>query len=112
MTGLTLGGFTIDGSMSGVAAVDLYSPVNWITNLVVLPSMIRNAMTAPFAINGATPFVMSGTPGYAAVWSVGGTPEGQITERVGAVAYRRDGGAGTTMYVKESGTGNTGWVAK
>ena len=23
-----------------------------------------------------------------------------------------DGGAGTTLYVKESGTGNTGWTAK
>ena len=25
---------------------------------------------------------------------------------------RTDGGAGTSLYVKESGTGNTGWVAK
>jgi len=25
---------------------------------------------------------------------------------------RTDGGAGTTLYVKESGTANTGWVAK
>jgi hypothetical protein len=41
-----------------------------------------------------------------------GTPEGVVTAPVGAVFTRSDGGAGTTLYVKESGTGNTGWVAK
>jgi hypothetical protein len=28
------------------------------------------------------------------------------------LALRSDGGAGTSFYVKESGTGNTGWVSK
>lgn len=41
-----------------------------------------------------------------------GSPEGVVSGRVGAVYYRRDGGTGTTLYVKETGTGNTGWVAK
>lgn len=41
-----------------------------------------------------------------------GTPEGQITGGKGSQARRLDGGAGTTLYVKESGTGNTGWVGK
>lgn len=41
-----------------------------------------------------------------------GTPEGAITAPVGSLALRSDGGAGTTLYVKESGTGNTGWIAK
>lgn len=42
-----------------------------------------------------------------------GTPEGQVTAKVGAVCFRRDGSAGTTLYVKESGTGTpTGWIAK
>lgn len=41
-----------------------------------------------------------------------GTPEGVITARVGTLYRRLDGGAGTTLYVKESGTGNTGWIAK
>lgn len=31
---------------------------------------------------------------------------------VGSIYMRRDGGAGSTFYVKESGTGTTGWVAK
>jgi hypothetical protein len=46
-------------------------------------------------------------------WRSGtGTPEGVITAPVGSMFFRTDGGAGTTFYVKESGTGNTGWIAK
>ena len=41
-----------------------------------------------------------------------GTPEGAITARVGSTYHRTDGSTGTSFYVKESGTGNTGWVAK
>lgn len=41
-----------------------------------------------------------------------GSPEGSITAVVGSTFQRSDGGAGTCFYVKESGTGNTGWVAK
>lgn len=41
-----------------------------------------------------------------------GTPEGAVTAPSGSLWLRTDGGAGTTFYVKESGTGNTGWVAK
>ena len=46
-------------------------------------------------------------------WMSGsGSPEGAITAVVGSLYTRTDGGAGTTLYVKESGTGNTGWVSK
>lgn len=41
-----------------------------------------------------------------------GSPEGVVTAGIGSIYQRRDGGAGTSMYVKESGTGNTGWVGK
>jgi hypothetical protein len=41
-----------------------------------------------------------------------GTPEGSVTAGVGSVYQRTNGGANTSLYVKESGTGNTGWVAK
>jgi hypothetical protein len=41
-----------------------------------------------------------------------GSPEGVVTAPVGAFYSRTDGGAGTSLYVKESGTGNTGWIAK
>ena len=42
-----------------------------------------------------------------------GSPEGVVTGRVGDMFLRTDGGASTTLYIKESGTAtNTGWVAK
>lgn len=41
-----------------------------------------------------------------------GTPEGVITARIGSQFMRTDGGATTTLYIKTSGTGNTGWTAK
>lgn len=41
-----------------------------------------------------------------------GSPEGVVTANVGSLFIRSDGGAGTALYVKESGAGNTGWVAK
>ena len=41
-----------------------------------------------------------------------GSPEGAITAPIGSLYLRTDGGSGTTLYVKESGTGNTGWVGK
>lgn len=41
-----------------------------------------------------------------------GTPEGSYTAPVGSLYLRTDGGAGTSFYVKQSGTGNTGWVGK
>lgn len=41
-----------------------------------------------------------------------GTPEGAVTATVGSIFLRLDGGTSTALYVKETGTGNTGWVAK
>jgi hypothetical protein len=51
----------------------------------------------------------SGAP----IWTSGaGSPQSAVTAPVGSLYTRTDGGANTTLYVKESGTGNTGWVAK
>jgi hypothetical protein len=41
-----------------------------------------------------------------------GSPEGVVAAPVGSFFLRSDGGTGTTLWVKESGTDNTGWVAK
>ncbi len=47
------------------------------------------------------------------LWIAGtGSPEGAVTAPVGSLYSRTNGGASTSLYVKESGTGNTGWVAK
>ena len=39
-----------------------------------------------------------------------GTPEGVTTAPLGSTFHRTDGGVGTSLYIKESGAGNTGWA--
>lgn len=41
-----------------------------------------------------------------------GSPEGVVAAKVGSTYRRTDGSTSTTLYVKTSGTGNTGWTAK
>lgn len=48
-----------------------------------------------------------------ATWTSGiGSPEGLVSATLGSFYSRTDGGAGSTFYVKESGSLATGWVAK
>jgi hypothetical protein len=47
------------------------------------------------------------------VWTSGtGSPEGRIIAPIGSLYTRTDGSPGSTLYVKESGSGSTGWTAK
>lgn len=41
-----------------------------------------------------------------------GSPEGVVTADPGVLYLDTTGGAGTTLYVKETGTSNVGWGAK
>lgn len=42
-----------------------------------------------------------------------GDPNGNVTGDIGDLCINTSGGAGVTLWVKESGNGtNTGWVAK
>lgn len=61
-----------------------------------------NAILSGYINLPSSVFLLSGT----------GSPEGAVTAARGSLFMRADGGAGTSFYVKESGTGNTGWVAK
>jgi hypothetical protein len=40
------------------------------------------------------------------------TPEANVSAGVGSLYINTNGGAGTTLYVKQTGTGNTGWAGK
>jgi len=40
-----------------------------------------------------------------------GSPQSVVTANPGSMFLRQDGGAGTTLYIKESGTGTSGWRA-
>lgn len=62
--------------------------------------------------DGSRPTINFGATNPVTIRRGAGTPEANVTANVGALYLRDDGGAGTCLYVKESGTGNTGWVAK
>lgn len=46
------------------------------------------------------------------VYNGSGSPEGAVVADIGSLYLRLDGSGSTSLYVKESGTGATGWVAK
>ena len=57
--------------------------------------------TAKMRFGDTGPIIIDGT----------GTPEGSVTAPIGSLYLRTDGGTNTAIYRKESGTGNTGWIA-
>jgi hypothetical protein len=70
------------------------------TGAKLLTELVGNNLISINASGG--PKLLSGT----------GSPEGVTTAPVGSVYANVSGGASATFYVKESGVGNTGWVAK
>lgn len=53
------------------------------------------------------------TAGQTVQWTSGtGSPNGVVTANVGSLYTDNAGSTATTLYVKTSGTGNTGWTAK
>jgi len=60
-----------------------------------------------FTTLSATTSVAVGTP---KIYSGTGSPEGVQTATVSSLYFRTDGSTGTTLYTKESGTGNAGWA--
>jgi hypothetical protein len=63
--------------------------------------------------DGAGGLTVTGSVTIGSAWhgAGSGSPEGAVTAIVGSTYTRLNGGAGTTLYIKEAGTGNTGWVA-
>lgn len=61
-------------------------------------------------LHGETIFL--GALGACGIYGGTGSPEGALTADAPSIYFRRDGAPGTLFYLKETGTGNTGWVAK
>ncbi len=103
IAGTTGAGVTVDlGLDSGYALVEGYDQS---TVTILNANTARTVLLT--AENGVTaPKVTVGT---AAVLNGIGSPEGVVTAVQGSVYTNRSGGAGVSLYMKESGTGNTGW---
>lgn len=69
------------------------------------------AFAATHLVGNAGLYIGSSTADRS-ITSGSGTPEGVVTAPVGSLFLRTDGAAATTLYVKTSGAGNTGWTAK
>jgi hypothetical protein len=98
------------GVLSYVTATAGANPRTFIQVFGINPSGDLTASVGNFIFGTATKGLQF--PG-GLIWRTGtGTPEGAVTAPVGSLFTRTDGGASTTLYVKETGAGNTGWVAK
>jgi hypothetical protein len=78
--------------------------------MTTAPIVTDNLVSADVASVGN--FIQIGGQGSRRTFQGTGTPQGVVRAGIGSQFQRTDGGAGTTLYVKESGTGNTGWIAK
>jgi hypothetical protein len=76
------------------------------------PVYIQDPVIATVTGLGNTPDHDTGVIDAGDIIRGAGSPEGVVTASVSTLYVRTDGGAGTTLYVKETGSGNTGWVAK
>lgn len=56
--------------------------------------------------------LVGGSTALTRIYQGTGSPETVVAAVVGSLYLRLDGGAATTLYVKESGTAKTGWIAK
>lgn len=81
------------------------------SNPLVLPTIFKEWLIAYLGpeIQVTQSQVVNATT---AVYVGAGTPEGSVAAGIGAVFLRTDGGPGTTLYMKESGVGTTGWIAR
>lgn len=62
------------------------------------------------AVQIVTPLKIQNTD--CAIYAGAGNPNGVVTAVPGSLYTNNAGGASSTLYVKESGIGNTGWIAK
>src|SRR5262249_34680919 len=83
-----------------------------------LATVLSDETGSGVAVFGTSPTFTTQITSPKVVWSGSvqdltgsGTPEGNVAAAIGSVYRRTDGGSSTTLYVKESGSGNTGWVA-
>ena len=77
--------------------IEVYDTAN-VKKFAIAPSG-RAKLLNGADVNG--PLILSGS----------GTPEGAVSAPVGSLYMRSDGSTNTAIYRKETGTGNTGWVA-
>jgi hypothetical protein len=110
-------GNTFDSDTASVQTIGMYYDVDGL-NALLKATAYGNICTG-FCVTEALDYpvggvvLIGGNWGERGIYSTTGDPGGVVTEKPGAMALSRGGGASTTLYVKESGSDTTaGWVAK
>ena len=99
------------GVIAGNNELDVYTyGANWQKTFSFSGSGNATAVIGNLAVSTSGKGVT--LPGGITWTSGSGSPEGVVTAPIGSLFSRSDGSAGTSLYVKESGSGNTGWVGK
>jgi len=122
------GRFSFDATGAGLGTVYLDSTYNDTSSKMTARlrtdgtarvgwTLVINGGTADMEINTGNLIVKTAGKGITLpggiTWTSGsGSPEGVITAPIGSLYSRSDGGVLTSLYVKQSGTGNTGWAGK
>lgn len=84
----------------------------------LVDNFLNEAVYLPLAGGTMTGNVTMGTnsllfgTGLVKVLSGAGSPEGAVTASPGSIYMNTSGGGSTSLYIKETGVGNTGWVGK
>lgn len=99
------------GSVARTRVDDSITIGNSVTETVAGRIRIGTSADQTSTMLGPLQLTIGDTSG-ASIFVGTGSPEGVTTSGVGGLFLRTDGGASTTMYVKESGAGNTGWIGK
>jgi Right handed beta helix region len=77
--------------------------------VVPVARVLQGSQMVPY--DGSQAWRTDGSVGMQATYSCAGSPVGKFDAPIGSLAIRRDGGTGTTLYVKEAAT-SAGWTAK
>lgn len=107
-TAALLQGFPSDGASTVGVRIRAGTPLS--TSGAAIATF-ENSTTPKLVVDKDGNLRLGSTTGPRIV-SGSGSPEGVVTAPVGSLYLRTDGGAGSTLWVKESGSGNTGWAFK
>nr|WP_247739092.1 right-handed parallel beta-helix repeat-containing protein [Bacillus sp. 165] len=93
------------------AAIEFYSNDPAPQKFTLIGNTITNSIT-DLVLPSSLKYCIGGTYGQVGLYTGNGSPEGILTLPVGSIYLNNTGGTSTTIYVKQTGTGNTGWIAK
>jgi len=104
----TVPGLSDESNTVQAALIEIATDVDsFLTGTSYLP-LSGGLMTGPIGIGGVDATLSSSVQ----IVKGTGTPESVVTAPVGSMYVDTDGGVGSTLYIKETGAGSSGWASK